>query len=314
MDNYNKSINNFGDKDVKLFDKSVQDLYHYKINQQIRRFNNLVDDFNSLNNDNQQIYLKYLITINKYDILHDLLKKYDVDIFFENNILLYISLYHDHNTFKESSYDFIKLFLDAGYNVSDNDNMAIKLGVTSEYRVLKLLIDSGANVTVSNNMPIRRCMNNGSLEKIKLLINNGADLHCCREIIFKLACHKGHEDIINFCINDGVDVNVDDGIVLKLAINWGHTEIIKKLIENGVNLSYIDKYDILHIIKYVYLDIIKLLLKHGVDFSQVNNLCCDLIKKDKNSEDFCETFSSLVVNGVSPINIIYLVDQKEYYN
>ncbi|AVL95019.1 ankyrin repeat protein [Moumouvirus australiensis] len=310
MDDYHKLINNFDDEDVKLFNEKMKDLFYFKINQQTHRFNNFVEDFSSLNSENQQIYLKFLVTKNNYSILYNLIKTHNVDIFFENNVLLYLSLFYGDGRFKESSYDFVKLFIDAGYNVSDNDNLAIKLGASSEYRVLKLLIESGANVTVSNNLPIRRCMNNGSLEKVKLLIDNGADLHCRGEIVFKLACYKGYEDIVNFCINDGVDVNIDNGIILKLAINWGHTVIIEKLIENGINLSYVDKYDIYNLIKYTYSDTIKLLLKYGVDFSQVNELCHDLIKKDKDSEDY-KVLSSLMVNGISPIAIIYILDQKE---
>ncbi|AGF85095.1 repeat protein [Moumouvirus goulette] len=312
MKKHQKLINSLiysTDEDIKLLNIFS---YRYYVGSTIK-FNKIytTNDFNSLNDEDQKMCLKYLVASNNYDKLYEIINNSSVDIFFEDNILFYISLYNSSIYNTQSSYNLIKLFIDEGFNVSSNDNMAIKLGANSEYSVLELLIENGSDVNVSNNMPIRKCINCGCLRKIKLLVDNGADLHCCGEKIFKISCIRDFDDIMDYCIDSGADINIDNGISLKIAINQGCYKITRKLINNGANISFIDKYDIFFLIKHMYFDIIDLLLENGIDFSMVNGLCNDLINEDKKSKKYYKTISSLLENEVSSSSIIRIINHKD---
>ena len=96
------------------------------------------------------------------------------------------------------SFKLVKLFIQIGVDVTQNDNIALELAVIHGYtKIVKMLIDAGADVTVDENYLISIASDNGYTEIVKMFIDAGADVTANDNWAIKLAFNNGHAEVVN---------------------------------------------------------------------------------------------------------------------
>ncbi|AGF85096.1 repeat protein [Moumouvirus goulette] len=308
MDTYYDSLD-LNDDNVDKFETFSYSKYESDIYSQTKDLqldDVTVNNFYKIDDITQQLYLKFLVHNRKYSSLYKFLEIYP-NIFFENNILFYSILYNSTLTDHQNIiYDLIKLFIEKGFDVTSNNNLAIKLASKSPFKILNLIIENGADVTVDNNFPIRNCLNHDCYKKFLLLIKNGADPYVNNYYVLKKSI--GSLDIIQYYIELGVDINIDDGICLRRSIFDGHFKTIKFLLKNGADVTLLNNYDILLVIQSRNINILNILVDSGLDLSRINSFCESKINKSDALQKWRNTFLFLINEGVDPFNIIYIMD------
>ncbi len=99
--------------------------------------------------------------------------------------------------------------------------------------IVKLLIEAGADVTANNNYAIKKAAANGYIEVVELLIEAGADVTANNNYAIKKAAANGYIEVVELLIEAGADVNE----AICAAVEEGNIEIAKRLIRKRNKLK-----------------------------------------------------------------------------
>ncbi|AQN68532.1 ankyrin repeat protein [Saudi moumouvirus] len=308
MDTYMDSLY-LNDDSIESFMMEYGSKYNIDISYQVKnlQFNNVtINEFYEFDEPTQKLYLKYLLFTSKYSHLYKILGTFS-DIFFEDKILFYSILYKSTLTInRDIIYNLIKLFIDKGFDVTSNNNLAIKIAPRSSFEILKLIVGNGGDVTIDNNFPIRNFLGYDS-KIFFFLIENGADPYINDCFVLKNSIGK-NLDIVKYYFESGVDINIDKGFCLRKSIFDGNLKTVEYLLKYGADVNLLNDFDIFLVIQSKNMDILNLLVESGVDLSRINSFCESKINKSVCDKKYRDTFYFLINQGVNPFNIVYIMD------
>lgn len=202
---------------IKTCNKDVLDFLFYK-NISISWFDNFA--------------LKYFVKIGKTSIINYLVKNYNADLHYNDDILLWYAC-------KYNNIDTVKYLLDNGLNIHSNNDAAIKIASF-----------------------------NGNYFLVSILLRNDADLHSENEFCLKCALINNDLNTLKLLFENGGNIDVDEGRLLCDAIEEKNMEIFNYLLQNSNNLNKFKK-PLLTALSIGNIDIIKLMYKNGFDLHKI---------------------------------------------
>ncbi|AVG46805.1 ankyrin repeat protein [Acanthamoeba polyphaga mimivirus] len=306
---------------INILNSYIHTVYHdecgrYYVVQYIDDMKNIyyVDDFNS----KEIYYLIYLsLTISNTEIVCDLLDIYqDVNVSDFNNVLLNLACYR-------GQYSVISKLINAGVDVTCNNNIAIKLASlmcnnTYTYRdddiimILKILLDNGADIHLDNEFVLCNASHNIYVFKYLLQLDYKYDITIRDNYCLQKCVHNYFNNIINYYDKfEGQEFSsiVKSGENVLFDINKNEfvvSDVIEILLDLGADINCNNGYIINDIVKYRDKYLIELFIKYGANMSLLNvdsllniikMMDCDIIKiLMENGVDFSQLNNEPVKN------------------
>ena len=172
----------------------------------------------------QQCTLLAIACLNgRIDLIHFVLKHYQIDLELHNNVCL-----EDTREKKQIYFGVTVLWIATSIN---------------HFMMVQLLIEHGANVnhtSQTNSTPLRSACFNGNLDMVRYLVEHGADIHIAKhnnDTNLAVAVFRQHLQVVRYLVeNLACDVNVCDNdgrSPLFDAVNCGSLELIQFLLDHG---------------------------------------------------------------------------------
>jgi hypothetical protein len=182
------------------------------------------------------------------------------------------------------NHEAVSVLLDAGYDPSTYDNVAIIQTFLPDYKnelirykLIKILLqDPRTNPATDNNFPIREASLMGYTEIVKLLLSDTrVDPSAQNNYLIRHAVEEGHDDIVELLLkNPKVDPSAKNNYSIISAASAGRTKIVKLLLKDPrVNPSINNNEPIIKAASNGRMVVVKLLLQDlRVNPAAQNNL------------------------------------------
>ena len=214
------------------------------------------------------------------DNFDDIKKKLEINDYPQDLLDRYLLYYASRN-----KYDETKFLINSGVNVNSNNNgyvfrIVVRCGYTD---IVKLFIDAGLNITIFDDLiMIIASSNYVDIMKIFLLelpMSNIIRMSYNHALLS--ACRCGYLQMVQLLLDFGTDINYANGLPLIQACCTNNFDVAKYLINIGVNVCVQSNRPILEVIKNENLDMAQLLLDAG---ASINNPCLMEFAIDKKSD------------------------------
>ena len=207
--------------------------------------------------------LKRLVSRDRLDIIKQIMEIKDIDLRFENDILLKIAI--SYNIF-----NMVLFLIEHDLDIHAEENIEICCSVFPDGKMLQYLIDCG--VKVNSDKFIILATEANMVPCIKILISNGCNIYAenGRPIINLIQNNMNCETIFKF-LELEIDVNYGSGIFLKTAIGKNNREMIQMLLGLGASIEYLVADDYKNLIRIGDTKLMNVFVDHGADFSILNS-------------------------------------------
>ena len=170
---------------------------------------------------------------------------------------------------KTDSLKMIKLLLDKGVNVHDDDDHVLRVSAKfGLVKTVKYLLSKNANIHAFDDDALVCASSFGHTEIVKLLLNANANVHN-NDALFHCV-YNGHTEIVKLLLNANADVHCYDNCALRLSAQNGHTKIVKLLLDAGANVHGRNNSSLRRAAKNGHIKIVKLLLDAGANIHAIN--------------------------------------------
>ena len=266
----------------------------------------LEEFFEEYSNDNKKEILKFCATENDFDTFNLLMKQFENDLFFDDNILLKVVVVYN-------KYDFAKYLLENGADATVSNNLCLNLAIQNcNKQMLELLIEYDVNIRTKNDYALRfaascgdyiwkenvystrSVISNDKYLITKFLLTQGADVHADNDYALRIATKYNYNIIVALLIDFGANVHADNDYALRIAAKHNSNTLVNLLIEFGANVHANNDYALRISARYGYDCIVKQLLISGANINSLGKE--DLVEAVRSQSS--KTIELLVNHGV----------------
>ena len=204
--------------------------------------------------------LKTLIAKNDLQMFEKILDDSNIDIRFDNDVLLAVAVIHN-------NIDMVKYLLDKGLDIHSNDDFAIKISciTNTDGAILRLFIDE-YKIDTSNNEFIDIALEKKMEVCVKMLVQHGANVFFDDGVRF-----IDFINIKNDSFFDNLLLEINDyDLLLQRAIKRGLYRSTELLLKYGANIKIIEVTHLFNVIRYKNIIFLKMLISCGFDLNVLN--------------------------------------------
>jgi len=179
-------------------------------------------------NWNHNYLAKSLVSNNQLQTLRYLKSRYEIDLHFENDILLWLACKYGH-------IQIVQYLLEYGLDVHANDDAAIKISsLNKDYTLINLLIKYGANIHAENEFCAKCTIVNNDIKSLKLLLNNGGEINVDEGRLLCDAIEEKNAEILSYLLTNDCKPTSK---AMQTAMVTGNKPAIEMMVESGYGLD-----------------------------------------------------------------------------
>jgi hypothetical protein len=212
--------------------------------------------------------IKYATFVGEFNIAIDLINEYDIDIHFNDDILLAIAVDRAHLSI-------LKDLVNLGLNINMRDSYPIKNACQTWHKdrpaCLLLLIELKVDIHFDDDYPLRNCVYRGNDNFVKILLDANANVHAKNDEALKFAVDNCDVSMMAMLLESRANVHIDNDYPLRYSAITHNLPCVELLLNYNADINANNSEPLINAISAHDLSMVNLLLNSGANINALHN-------------------------------------------